>query len=139
MSSYFKTLLTDLLGGICFPMLFGRLQPLIGFRHATWSVALVILVTLTIPIGALRMRSRPQHIRRIFDVKAWTEVPFSLWGSYLFISLCGLYLPSFFIQLYDTKFMEGDLALYLLPALNAGSFFGRLVSQFSSVLIDIDG
>lgn len=137
MTSYFTTLLTDLLGGICFPILFGRLQPSIGFRHATWSVALVMLVTLTIPIGVLRMRSRPQHIRRIFDAKAWTEVPFSLWACYLFVSLCGLYLPSFFIQMYGTRFMEADLALYLLPALNAGSFFGRLVSQFSNALIDI--
>lgn len=33
--------------------------------------------------------------------------------------------------------MEADLALYLLPALNAGSFFGRLVSQFSNALIDV--
>ena len=77
----------------------------------------------------LKMRWRPQKVRRLFDAKAWTELPFSLWACYLFVSLCGLYLPSFYIQIYGVRFMDADLASYLLPALNAGSFFGRLVSK----------
>lgn len=76
----------------------------------------------------MRMRCQPDKVRRLFDAKAWRELPFTLWACYLFVSLCGLYLPSFYIQLYGVKFMDASLSFYLLPALNAGSFFGRLVS-----------
>ena len=92
-----------------------------------------MLVTLLVPVLAMRMRTKPDKIRRLFDAKAWKEPPFTLWACYLFVSLCGLYLPSFYIQLYGVRFMDPDLAFYLLPALNAGSFFGRLVSTFALV------
>ena len=119
-------------GGICFPILFDRLQPRIGFRYASWLIALIMLVTLIIPVATLRMRSRPDKVRRIFDERALKEVPFVLWAAYLFVSLLGLYLPSFYIQLYGLRYMNSKTAFYLLPALNVGSFFGRLVSLFSS-------
>ena len=87
-----------------------------------------MLVTLIIPVIALRMRQLPQKARRIFDARALREWAFVLWGVYLFVSLLGLYLPSFFIQLYGLKFASENTAFQLLPVLNAGSFFGRLVS-----------
>ena len=90
-----------------------------------------MLVTLLVPVCAMRMRYRPDKVRRLFDAKAWKEPPFTLWACYLFVSLSGLYLPSFYIQLYGVRFMDPSLAFYLLPALNAGSFFGRLVSTLS--------
>lgn len=90
-----------------------------------------MLVTLLIPVATMRMRCRPKEARRLFDKRALREGPFVLWAGYLFISLLGLYLPSFFIQLYGLRFMDASLAFYLLPVLNAGSFFGRIVS-FSS-------
>ena len=108
--------------------MFNRLQPLIGFRYATWLIALIMLVTLTVPVATLRMRWRPRKVRKLFDGKACNEAPFLLWACYLFVSLLGLYLPSFYIQLYGAGFIREDNALYLLPVLNAGSFVGRLVS-----------
>ncbi|KAI9702965.1 MAG: hypothetical protein M1836_008179 [Candelina mexicana] len=114
------------IGGICFPILFNQLQPLIGFRYATWLIALIMLVVLAIPLTTLRMRWQPTQVRGLFDSKAWKEAPYSLWACYLFVSLMGLYLPSFYIQLYGVRFMETNDAFYLLPVLNGGSFFGRL-------------
>ncbi|KAL8670871.1 MAG: hypothetical protein Q9168_004602 [Polycauliona sp. 1 TL-2023] len=118
------------IGGICFPILFNRLEPRIGFRYAVWLIALIMLLTLTVPMATLRMRWRPHKVRRLFDAKAWSEPPFSLWAGYLFVSLCGLYLPSFYIQLYGARFMDARLSHYLLPALNAGSFFGRIIPLY---------
>lgn len=63
---------------------------------------------------------------RFFDARALKESPFVLWAVYLFV-LLGLYLPAFFIQLYDMRSMQATHAFYLLPALNVGSFFGRIV------------
>lgn len=116
------------IGGVCFPILFNHLQPRIGFRWSTWVIALIMLITLIVPLLAMRMRFRPLKARQLFDAKAWAEPPFSLWACYLFLSLLGLYLPSFYIQLYGVGVMGEDLAIYLLPLLNAGSFFGRIVS-----------
>ena len=115
------------LGGICFPILFNHLQPRIGFRYATWVIAVIALVTLAIPVITMRMRCKPDEIRRLFDKRALRELPFVLWAAYLFVSLLGLYLPAFFIQLYGLRIAEASVAFYLLPTLNAGSFFGRIV------------
>lgn len=109
-------------------MLFIKLQPRIGFRWSTWVIAFIVLVTLIVPLVAMRMRYRPLEARRLFDTKAWAESPFPLWACYLFLSLLGLYLPSFYIQLYGIDIMSEDLATFLLPLLNTGSFFGRIVS-----------
>ncbi len=76
----------------------------------------------------MRMRFFPLKPRRLFDTQAWKEPDFCLWAAFLFLSLLGLYLPSYYIQLYGIGIIDRDLALYLLPILNAGSFFGRLVS-----------
>jgi hypothetical protein len=110
--------------------MFNKLEPRIGFRYATWLIALVILVSLVIPIATIRMRELPKEARPLFDARALREGPFLLWGGYLFVSLLGLYLPSFFIQLYGIRFVNASLAFDLLPVLNAGSFFGRLVSLY---------
>lgn len=93
-----------------------------------------MLVTLAPAAVLLRYRFRPERIRTFFEAKAWKEAPFCLWAAYLFTSLLGLYLPSFFIQLYGTNYMGKNVAFYLLPVLNSGSFFGRPVRyiQFPS-------
>ena len=47
-----------------------------------------------------------------------------------FIGFLGLYVPYFFIQAFaiDNVLVTGNVALYLIPVLNAGSFLGRIVS-----------
>ena len=119
------------LGSLCYTLIFNRLQPLIGFRHTVWIMALTMVMTLLVPIGSLRIRLPQGPCRRIFEAAAWKEPAFVLWALCLFVSLLGLYLPSVYIQLYGMDYMSEDLAFYLLPVSNAGSFFGRLVRSRS--------
>lgn len=119
---------------ICYPILFNHLQPVIGFKYSLWIIALIMLVTLTIAMILLRMKFWPEKPRPLFDFKPWTEKPFTLWAAYLFTSLSALYLPSFYIQLYGLTIMDQNLAFYLSPALNSGSFFGRLVSPVNALI-----
>ena len=86
-----------------------------------------MLVTLVMPICFMRMRGLPRQARRLFDRNALKEWPFILWASYSFVCALAVSLPSFFIQLYGVRFVDADVAFDLLPVLNAGSFFGRLV------------
>ena len=118
------------LGGIIYPIILRQLQPQIGLPWATRVLAFVMLATLTIPIAAMRMRTKPPAKRRLVDPAALREVPFVVFCIASFFSFMGLYIPFFFIDQFALQKLGigSDLAFYLLPLLNAGSFFGRIVS-----------
>ena len=86
-----------------------------------------MLITLTFSVITMRMRTRPGRVRSLFDKHALKEIPFILWAACLFFAQLGLYLPSFFGQLYGEQFMQKDATFALIPILYSGSFFGRLV------------
>lgn len=119
------------LGGIIYPILFHKLQARIGFGWATRSMAFVILATLAIPTACMKTRVKPAATRRLIDLSAWREAPFSLFSVAEFLGFMGLYVPFFYIQIYalEKTNIDGSLAFYLLTFLNAGSFFGRIVSN----------
>ena len=83
-----------------------------------------------VPVLGMRMLVRPSTARRLFDAKAWKELPFSLSGIFLLLLFMGAYIPPFYIQLYGIKnnIVGENLGFYLLPLMNAGSFFGRIVT-----------
>lgn len=76
---------------------------------------------------------RPSHglqIRKEFDLGALREIPFMAWLFSCFFAFLGLYVPIFYLQLYAVQqgIISRELSPYLLALLNAGSFFGRIVS-----------
>lgn len=121
------------LGGIIYPILFQKLQPRIGFGWATRVMAFVILVTLVVPIWCMKMRVKPAAARRLIDLSGWREASFSLFSIAEFFGFMGLYIPFFYIQTYalEKTNIDKNLAIYLPVLLNAGSFFGRIVSGSS--------
>lgn len=90
-----------------------------------------MLATLMAPILSMRMRVKPSAARRLFDATAWRETSYLLLAFSSFFGFLGLYIPFFYVQLYSIEhdIVDADLVFYLLPLLNAGSFFGRLVSN----------
>ena len=90
-------------------------------------MALIEAVTLIVPLLFVRPRIQTLEVRKLFDRDAWQELPYCLWAGYLFVSLLGLYVPAYYVQLYGHNYVSSSLAGYLLPIFNAGSFFGRLV------------
>ncbi|KAI8629777.1 MFS general substrate transporter [Xylariaceae sp. FL1651] len=121
------------LGGIIFPIIFSRLQPVIGFGWATRVIAFILLGTAPIPLIFMRPRVPPPKQKRAFlDNTAFTDVPFILCGVASFFAFLGLYVPFFYIQLYTIRFSlaSTDFSGYLVTLLNAGSVFGRLLPNF---------
>ena len=116
-------------GGIIFPIIFNQLQPRIGFGWSIRVLCFIILLAATVPVLGIRMRTRPSAVRRIFDLQAWKEPPFIISSVFFFLVFMGAYIPPFYIQSYalDNNIVGGGLAPYLLPLLNVGSFFGRIV------------
>lgn len=89
-----------------------------------------MLATQLLPIAGMRMRIKPSAARRLFDIAAWKDPAYVAFALASFLGFLGLYIPFFYVQLYSIEkhIMKPDLAFYLVPVLNAGSFFGRLVS-----------
>lgn len=114
-------------GGILFPILFHQLQPRIGFGWTTRIIALILLVCAILPVLGARMRDPPVAARKIFDAKAWTETSFRIFAVFTFLVFMGSYIPPFYIQSYGSQSLTGALGHYLLPILNLGSLFGRIV------------
>ncbi|KAF2634175.1 MFS general substrate transporter [Massarina eburnea CBS 473.64] len=116
------------LGGIVYSVVFRQLQPRIGFGWATRTIALVMLVTLLLPMICLKMRVRPTVARQFFDPQPWTELPFATFAASCFSGLIGLYIPYFYIDSFarENGLAATQLALYLLPIMNTGSVFGRV-------------
>jgi MFS family permease len=125
------------IGGIVFPIFFHYLQPKIGFGWTTRSIALIMLVSSIIPIVGIRERNRPATVvaRKAFDTKAWMEVPFLLFCLFVFLIFMGLYIPSFYIQSYGRRSIQGTLGNYLLPMMNLASVIGRIVCLSFHILI----
>ncbi|TGO34697.1 hypothetical protein BHYA_0185g00010 [Botrytis hyacinthi] len=117
------------IGGVVFPIIFNQLQPKIGFGWSIRVIGFIILLAATIPVLGMRVRTPPSATRKIFDTNAWKELPFLVTSIFFFLVFMGAYIPPFYVQSYalDTNVVGGDLVPYLLPLLNVGSFFGRII------------
>lgn len=75
------------------------------------------------------MRVRPPVVRKIFVTGPWREPEYALYAVALFLGYIGIYIPYFYIQLYclEKNIVTGNLNTYLIPLINAGGFFGRIV------------
>ncbi|KAF2259934.1 MFS general substrate transporter [Lojkania enalia] len=121
------------IGGVVFPIMVSGLIPQVGFGWTMRICAFLILFLLI--IANLTMRPyytpRPHKVTGAELMKPLTEVPFLL----LLIGFCifsfGFYIPLNYLPLQALSAgMSSDLAQYLIPILNAGSLFGRLLSGF---------
>lgn len=130
-------MLTKGKGGIVFPILFQQLQPRIGFAWTTRTIAFIMVLVSVVPLLGMRMLRRPRNARKLFDTSAWREVPFNVSSIFLFLVFMSVYIPLFYIQSYglETRTITGGMGKYLLPLMNTGSLFGRIVSPMYLPLI----
>ena len=94
------------------------------------------LGTLSISLSIMRMRTEPpKKARALLDIKAFREAEFTTFSLGLFFNWVGIYFPFYYISIYGSRIVgiPGDVSFYLLPAINAGSFFGRI---FPGLLAD---
>ena len=111
--------------------MFRRLQPRIGFGWTTRIFALMMLITMLVPVLGLRMRLKPPTRRKTFDSSALQQPSFLLTCISAFFGFLGLYIPSFYIEVFAIQkrivSQQEDLSIYLLAILNAASIFGRII------------
>lgn len=108
----------------------------VGFGWTTRTFALILLVTLIIPMTLLRKRVPNSTRRSLIDVAALRQPAFDLCLCAMFVVFMGLYVPYFYIEVFAVReqILETGheyLAKYLIVILNIGSLVGRLVSYSS--------
>lgn len=120
------------IGGIIFPIMFRRLQPVIGFGRVGNEGDRIHHAS-TPRHRNRRYENMPPAKARPFALPAVKNKTFSLASFGMLVGFIGLYVPMFYIQTYAlTKQITSntDYAFYLLSILNAGSFFGRILPNF---------
>ena len=119
-------------GGIIYPIVFYKLQPVLGFAWATRVIAFIALAGCLVSLSVMHVRVLPAQKRALLELAAFKELPYTFFTLALFFSFIGLYIPIFYIQEYaiQQKITDVNLGFYILPILNAGSVFGRVLPNF---------
>ncbi|KAI1375688.1 MFS general substrate transporter [Hypoxylon crocopeplum] len=118
-------------GGVIFPIIFSQLQPRVGFRWATRTLAFILLITSIIPL--LVMKGTPRRrTRNILDRDAFKDIPYLLLTLGFFFGFMGLYIVFYYIQLFalERTNASSNLSEYLLVIINGSSLVGRIICGY---------
>jgi len=141
LSQYFNTKLATAtglaasgssLGGVIYPIVLYRLIPQIGFGWATRVLGFMSLCTLLVSISVMEVRALPPAKRKVIDLPAFKEAPYTLFVAGSVVAFMGLYAPFFYIEFFSItyKITDTNLAFYTLSIINSASVFGRIVPNF---------
>ena len=118
-------------GGILFPVLIRQLLPKVGFG---WTVRVLALINLTCGMVSFAIICRrPIRVsstsRRLFDLAAFDEIPFTLFSAGMFLVFVPYYIPMTYIPVFAQTKLQApeDMAGYALAIVNAGQLIGRTV------------
>lgn len=118
------------LGGIIFPVMVQKLIPQVGFGWTMRICAFLILFLMIIALLTVvaRIPPMPRPVKFADFYSPFKELPFVLLSLGSFLMFLGIFEPFTFIVLTaQGRGVPSDLAVYLVPVLNAGSMFGRIV------------
>ncbi|KAK1767215.1 putative major facilitator superfamily transporter protein [Phialemonium atrogriseum] len=119
------------LAGIVLPIIFSRLEPVVGFGWATRVISFVLLAISAVPVVFMRTRVPPsaRGARALVDWTALRDAPFVVFVAGNVFAFLVLYVPFFYTQLFavDHAIADPGWAPYLVTLLNAGSVVGRIV------------
>lgn len=115
------------LGGIIYPIVLYRLIDSIGFGWSVRVLGFIALATLLIPIFFMRLRVTPPKARALIDWTVFKDIPFMVFVVGALIGFIGLYCIIFYISYFGQAngYTDTSMSFYIVPVLNAASFFGR--------------
>ncbi|KAH7119734.1 major facilitator superfamily domain-containing protein [Dendryphion nanum] len=117
-------------GGVCFPIIFAKLMPQIGFAWTLRVVAAVIGVCYVIAffISWTKMPTRPLQLQALFDFKGFADSRYFVLAIGAFLAMLGQFVPYYYMSSYCVVANPTSKAKdYLLPLMNASSILGRMV------------
>ncbi|KAL1639397.1 hypothetical protein SLS58_007978 [Diplodia intermedia] len=129
------------IGGVCLPIMFSRIVPKIGFG---WSVRVAALLFLCCYLAAMcisRTKRAPKKAPAaaqtavsngsLLDFNGFKDPRYLALAIGSFVASLGLYVPYYYIESYTVlAHPSASIHIYLLPLINAASFFGRVIGGF---------
>ncbi|CAK3973557.1 MFS general substrate transporter [Lecanosticta acicola] len=114
-------------GGIIYPIMFRRLQPVLGFGWAVRIMGFIVLAGVVLSLLLCKQRTLPPPRPKIVDFSGFEEVLFTLFCVLSFVGSMGLYVPYFFITDYAAQrsHLGEELAFFMLPIMASGGLIGR--------------
>lgn len=121
-------------GGIIYPIVFRQLEQSIGFGWACRVVGFIAFGTLMISVCVMKPRVVPKQKRKLVDLDAFKEAPYTIYCVAMFLAFASFYGPVYYVQPYaiQTGLTTPDFGFYLLPILNAVSVPGRIIPNFAA-------
>ncbi|KAL0934734.1 MFS monocarboxylate [Colletotrichum truncatum] len=119
--------------GMVFPIIFGQLEPKIGFGWATRIMGFILLGLSIIPAVWMHTRLPPSgHKRSLIDRTALSDPAFMLVMLGSFFGFLSMYIAFFYIQLFAVSHNIGGTSFssYFVTLLSAGSIPGRVVPNY---------
>ncbi|KAF6830981.1 MFS monocarboxylate [Colletotrichum plurivorum] len=119
--------------GMVFPVLFGRLEPVIGFGWATRVMGFILLGLSVIPAVSMHTRLPPSGRKRsLVDTTALRDPAFMLVMLGSFFGFLSMYIAFFYIQLFAVSHEIGSASFstYFVTLLSAGSIPGRVIPNY---------
>ncbi|KZV72788.1 MFS general substrate transporter [Peniophora sp. CONT] len=119
------------LGGVVYSAIFRQLLDQIGFGWTTRVMGFIALATLVASLAIMPRRITIRTRRKLFEVEAWKEMPYTLFCIGNFLSFMGTFVPFFSLPAYASAHTSASpiLAFYTLAILNASSAVGRIISS----------
>jgi MFS family permease len=115
-------------GGSIYPIAFHKLLPSTGFGWSVRILGFIALATL-LPLVFIRRRVKPTKPRGFFDWTAFKDPPYLIYITGQIFSVIGLYTILFYISFFSisTSITDANISFYIIPIMNAGSLFGRVL------------
>jgi MFS family permease len=127
-------------GAVIYPIVFRRLQPMLGFPWTTRIMAFIALSCFCIayPLVYWKTPRSSGKIRKIFDVQAWKEAPYAIYCWAVFFMYAGYWPPFFYMAMFSSRAIgtSVDLAFYIFAIANAANTIARWTA---TLLADVFG
>ena len=104
------------LGGLIYPIVFRQLKPRVGFAWTTRGLSLIALVTLLIPISALRDRRVLRQRRSMVDSSALRDAPYLIFSAAMYFVDTGFSVQSSASNHTQSKFRR---LIQVLPSISS--------------------
>ncbi|KAI2991325.1 hypothetical protein CBS147482_9028 [Aspergillus niger] len=127
------------IGGTVFPILFIRLQPLIGFPWTARTLAFIQIACscVAVPLLIATTNPKPSPPRQLIHWHALKEWSFNAYAFVNFLFFVSYFVPLFLLPSFaqSTLHTSADLSVYIVSIFNASSTISRigcplLVSRF---------
>ncbi|KAJ5819696.1 hypothetical protein N7474_005287 [Penicillium riverlandense] len=121
-------------GGLVFPAVIMRLLPRVGYGWTVRTLGFITLATLIPCLIFLKQRLPPRTTGPLVEWAAFTELPYVLFATGMFLNFWGLYIGFFYIGSFSRNIIgvSDTTSIDLLMVMNGVGLAGRLIPNLAA-------